>query len=701
MSGRRYEGWRHVRVAAEDRAAAQPYLSYANKLLGFVMDEADRNKLGVHSARRELDDGTVVIAEKHGDVPRITIIPTPTPSRKTARTVEGFTFTWAGDVANQTPVIFVEPDPEAEEPRDWLSMFYNSDAVGHAATPEDRRTSSYIDVFGVKAKDPGHRLLAGGGLWTDPETKEVVSWFRGYLGYWPHHYRHPRTNYSNSVSIYGHIAYAVPSPAWRVLAAAKHGTWLYVMIAEDLGALNPPDPPPQPSYSGQVWASQPYTDEPYTYSLRRYPLVVVTEPDTGVETYRADAEGGEVLWTGTLALAYGAWSFNADCTACVTVQLPRIAVWCQVYYPHPQGTWAPSPDQFETYPAVEAQRIEVAITRDESGANASAEVSQNIAALLLAEEDGVALTIEEVATLNSYSRVDIKLGDFALPLAEVSVVTGNRSYMHRTLIHAHLPTRTLLFYRWHTTIEPAPYVSAGYELYVDGALVPIPDPAAVESSFTTGFYSAAVAGNFLRVAALAYDDGVGTSWRRPMDAMTFLLGFSFQVQGATSTSGAGGEPGYGFQNCPHVPFAFNDGNYSPHSAAGGYVFGSSGGTPGVQYWGWGFTYGRMYGANAGEYYDPTPSQNPTIGHQGSAVSHEVNTVAVTGLQPMIGDTNSGSLPSLMNVMRTTRFGTNGDAKTLLDGAIPSPTGWQGFALGHTGRPRPHQRRHFDTQAQEA
>ena len=161
--------------------------------------------------------------------------------------------------------------------------------------------------------------------------------------------------------------------------------------------------------------------------------MVVTEPDTGVETYRAELEGEDVLWTDTLELAYGAWSFNADCTQCVTVQLPRTAVWCRVFYPHPGGYWAESPDEQPTYPQVDAHRIEVAISHDESGAEAT--MTQTLAPNLVAEEDGAALTIAS----GSGSRVDATLDGFSVALADGSTAAGDRWYTTRILVHAHLP----------------------------------------------------------------------------------------------------------------------------------------------------------------------------------------------------------------------------------------------------------------------
>src|SRR5690606_20011708 len=128
------------------------------------------------------------------------------------------------------------------------------------------------------------------------------------------------------------------------------------------------------------------------------------------------------------------------------------------------------------------------------------------------------LEVHEVAYDSTYSKVEIQCGDWSLPIAEASTVTGNRWYEHRTLVYAHLPTRTFLFYRWRTTIEPGRHVSAGYELYVDGEQVTVPQPAEIDTAFAAGLFDLQTADNMLRQMAVSYDDGVGTSWRRPMDA---------------------------------------------------------------------------------------------------------------------------------------------------------------------------------------
>lgn len=688
---RRYEDWTHVRVNG-DRHAAAPYLGEGRKLLGQVFEEAKHNNLGVHLLRRRLEDGTVIVAEKIGDMPRITIAPTQAQQPGIKRTLEAFCLNWAGIAPDRTPIMFVEPsgEPGEEDFRDWQAAFFDANAYGRDLVPEERRTGSYMDVFGVRSgvRDDGTRLLPGNGMWVHPDRGEVVSWFRGYNGYWPHHYRHPITNYADYVCIYGHIAYAVPDPAWRVLAAAMKDGWLYVMVAEDLGPLVPSMPPAQPAYSGQVWCSQPYDATGYHYSLWRYPLTTKIQPDSGIETYiAAPHEDAEKLWDGALELAYGAWSFDREVTKCVTVQLPRVAAWSPVYVIE-GGAWVPSSSPPATYPQVEAERLELAIELEPVP---HATLSRAVAPTLVAEDDGVELHIVEAAVEAGYSRVEYRCGELAVPAIEHRNAAGQQWWDRRVMVYAHLPTRTFLFYRWRTDLSPVAHVLAGYELYVDGEAVQLDEPAAIDQDITAGPFDIPAASNFLLRMANAYDDGV-TSWVRPIDAMTFLLGFTFITQGAASAGGTASAPGYGFQTCPLITYSYSHANYIEHSAAGGYLFGSVGGSAASQYWD-NFPFAKLYGANRGSYLDDEPLQSPVLSHLGAAATHGEHTLAIVGLQPMlavaIGGTG-GQLYNLALANRVTRFGTGGDAAAVLDPLFP-PGQWTGCVLWHTGAPRLHQR----------
>lgn len=127
----RYVDWTHIRVNG-DRHAAAPYVPDGRKLLGEVMEEAARNGLGVHVLHRRLEDGTVLVAEKHGDIPRITITPAPARAVQRRRTLEAFHLTWASTAPARTPILFIEPRGEEgdDDFRDWQSAFFNAEAYG-------------------------------------------------------------------------------------------------------------------------------------------------------------------------------------------------------------------------------------------------------------------------------------------------------------------------------------------------------------------------------------------------------------------------------------------------------------------------------------------------------------------------------------------------------------------------------------------
>lgn len=698
MTGPRYIGWRHTRVVG-DRGAAQPYRKEAEKLLGFVAEDAARNGLQTHSLTRKLADGAVITGEIRGGIPRVTIVP---PSRVTPnprRTVDGFFLSWGSEDVGRDPVMF-EPPPDLEEDedgwRDWRALFFSSESFGYADTPEDRRGASYVDVFGVRSKSPNpERMPPSNGTWTDRRTGETVAWLRCYPAYWPEHYRHPRTLYGNWVTIYGHPVLILGGD-WRVMAAAKRDGWLYFVVAEDLGVMSPPALPASPAYSGQVWCSQPYSNDEVFYALWRVPLALEKQPDTGIETYRAIAERGEMLWRGALRRAYGAWSFDAEVTEVVTVQLPRLAVFSWVYTLK-SGAWVVSDTEDPSYPTVEAQRI--ALTIDHGGTVPTVSYSASLAPSLIAEEDGVQLEIKEHTRptgAGAYGRVDYVMGDFTIPVTEQVNAGGVQWYERRVLMFAHLPSHTLLFHRWRTDLQPIRKVSAGYQLFVGGEEVEIDDPSAIDQEFAADApaLDMAYASNHHRMMGVGYDDGVGTSWFRPMDAMSFLLGWGFQVQGNVSAGGSPAEPGYGFQGCPHIGFSYSDQNYVEHSAAGGYVFGSVGGEAG-HYWGTGFTLAEPYGANAGSYQDPSPGYGPMQHYAGTGAVAEDDVLVAVGHQPMTARIGTG-LGALAIENRALLCGTRGDARTLLEGAMGAPEhpDWRGFYLGHTGKPRMAQRGFF-------
>ncbi len=729
-SGPRYTDWSHLRVPDGEREAAAPYIPAARKLLGFVMDEARRTGLKSHKIKRTLRDGTVIIAEKIGDIPRMTIVPKGGRPPIEIRTLEGFYFTRRiAALENHQPAILVEPTDE--EDSEWTALFYGGDEVGFDLAPEDQR-GTYIDVFGPKAKQPWQRLDIAGGMWVDRETKESVTWFRGYLGYWPMHYRHPITNYAPYVNIYGHLVYTTPFPEWRVLAAAKRDNWLYVMVCENLGFLNPPERPGTASWSGQVWASQPYTDDEYNYSLWRYPLSIETQPDTLIDTYRAGDhdETGEQLWSGSLELAYGAWSFNADCTNIVTMQLPRRAIFTFRTYRDETlpglELWRISPDSFPEYPVQEAQRI--ALTISHGVGTPSVSLSQTDAPLIIAEEDGVVLTMQQTGhetqappheVVTTYSKLEYICGDFSIVAFEAYVPFATfEPQLSRTIVYAHLPSKTFLFLKYAYgggTLEP---VNICYELYVDGEQVEITDdPYAVDTvlaEFPAGIERTMAHARYTVPWFGAYND-LATEWNffNPLDAMTLLLGIIVEGRGAGpgSTGSGPNSQGYIIVGNPYIPFTARINSDSPYVTEGGIDRGAgAGGWSIAQYGGPGPTFAwEDANANApagyfnrGLYEATDASTNPYYCSFGSAATYEGVTLFAlkAPVWAYYADEDGPNPYPFRETSYPFRWATKGDAREVIDAvdhdrlATDNILYYASYPVGHTGKPMKRQKTRF-------
>lgn len=705
-SGPRHTDWSHVHVKGGDKDKAAPYLPDARKLLGFVMGEAKRNNLGSHKIKRVLDDGTVIIAEKIGDIPRMTIIPGGAGGEFAIRTLEGFFATRAGGV--DSPILFTPPTESA----DWKALFQNSEATGYSGVPTDRR-GSYADVFGSLPMETVKRLATPGGIWVDPVTEEAVTWFQGFNGYWPEHWRHPRANYSRLVSIYGHTVLLTENPAWRVMSAAMKDGWLYVLVCEDLGILEPPERPAAPSVSGEVWYSQPYTDATYTYTLMRYPLAKYTVPETRIETYRVvnQATTGEQLWTSDLELAYAAWSFNEDVTNCVSVQLPRKAVFAfKVKYFPDYGIspyWSTDPDEQAEYPEAAAHRMELAITHGVGTPGVT--FTSAPATSLAAEANGVQLTIE--TAVDSYSagtfsrRVDMTCGDMVLPLTEsTSNYTASPRVAEetkRTILFAHLPTRTFLFYVWSMSYTDKT-IKAGFELYVAGAEVTIPDTGGIDETLSAmSLVDVSLSENHMRVMGVGVYEPLspGTyAWFRELDAVSFLLSVTLNRQYGVPAAAGGpvAEPAFGYGSNIFIPFRHSDYSAAPELFAGGYCFSSVGGSGPWTWMGSSATYAKPYYPSNGVYEGAAPpAERPFLSSFGSAATNKHDVLACVKLQPVIAAATAGTSTEthvLANALRSTAFGTRGDAVTVLD---PTTVGNEGdFGFGQTGKPMKYQKKRF-------
>lgn len=399
MSGPRYTGWHHTRIVG-DRDAGSVYLPEARTLLGYVMDEAERNQLGVHSARRELKDGTVLIAEKHGGVPRVTIIPpAPVPARAPATTPNDFVVCPVGGgypsgLDPQYPNLllraFATKSKTLAEGGDgivaletgspasvtWKTYFYDDETAGYDAFAGAKGT--YAGTF------PDGVVHSGNVDWVGSRD-ERISWYGPSSRYWYDGFRQPRAQFGKFVFHLGQVlldvdAYCtdndVDLPERYVLGAAldRASTVLRVVMADVPPAVTWPSPPAAPSTVPDGWASPSYPTGSANVVLREF---VLAEAPAG-QPVRRVVVGHSDLWSGVLDRPWVTWCFDETASRVVAHLLPASSQMVQ------RGT------SYEM-PSASHQRVEVSFA-DLSGWTAeTASVSLPGA---VAEDGASAMTVE-------------------------------------------------------------------------------------------------------------------------------------------------------------------------------------------------------------------------------------------------------------------------------------------------------------------
>lgn len=342
-AGVRHSEWMQLRIAG-DRAAALPHVPAARKFLGEVISGAAFAELGVATLRRTLPDGTVIVAEKIGDIPRVTIRPAPPALPKPPATTPDDIVVWARDAARPDGIDAEHPQqilrPSGPRPystgagdgisaavvggaRSWEVFTYDSQTDGH-------RTGTYIGLF------PDGIPHAGNVDWCGANG-ERVSWYGPSTRYWYEPYVQMTAQYGKKVFALGQVLLdtedyaqksaqgANPQPDFNekwVMGAGIHDGWLYVMQAQAV-TLNTPLPDPAATYPpGAVY----YLLGP-TYSTANIRLAacryLLAEVD-GQPGYVVVPKTREVLWASSgNACALNPWFFNPDCSEAVTFTLPK------------------------------------------------------------------------------------------------------------------------------------------------------------------------------------------------------------------------------------------------------------------------------------------------------------------------------------------------------------------------------------------
>lgn len=353
----RFTDWTHVRVVG-DREAAAPYVGEARKLLGAVFEEAKRNGLGVHVQRRELPDGTVIVAEKFGDVPRITIAPAAADiAQQPTAPPEAFVV-WARDQAHPGGI-----DPEHPQQLlrpSWTTFFYSESTQGYEAFAGKKGTYAGALPAGVRH--------AGNIDWRGASGQRV-SWYGPSTRYWLDPHVHPTRQYGTQVFLLGQVLLdtddADPgdfAERWVVGAAMPSPFELLVVQAALVpGATDDTPPPPNSSEISTPWP-------PGDVAIAVCRFAVVEESP---QRFRAQLGSRDVLWAGTLPRALNPWFFNESGDRAVTAGLPET-----VLLRRGTGAVIADPDTIEGVPPSASNSMHTFVrTSDSAGSLTSAAVS--------------------------------------------------------------------------------------------------------------------------------------------------------------------------------------------------------------------------------------------------------------------------------------------------------------------------------------
>lgn len=312
MPADRYTDWTHVHVLG-DRAAAATHVPYARKLLGWVMQDAAHNQLGTHKATRKLSDGTVVIAEVHGAIPRITIV-NGGGGGGTQSILSGDFIVWARDINHPNGIDNKFPQ-QILRPK-WETFFKDKDVGGYAAFSGRKGTYGGVFQDGVR--------FAGNIDWKGKDDSRI-SWYGPSTRYWLDPHVEPRFQYGKFVFLLGSAILDVEDYIARseadepfeerwVMGAALRGPRLYVMHANLPEGVT--DTSPAPTDSCDI--STPWPAGNVNYVLCQYSLI----RDSQVKFHVAN-NSREVLWAGSLPRALNPWFFNESCTQAVSMGLPE------------------------------------------------------------------------------------------------------------------------------------------------------------------------------------------------------------------------------------------------------------------------------------------------------------------------------------------------------------------------------------------
>jgi len=312
MAGR-YHNVTSVRFSG-DRARGHQHLPAARVLMGQVMEQAGFNGLTTHRLQRIQADGSQIIAEKIGNIARLSIrAPWGASGQRPVRVfddllVTGGIYETENGQRVRLPVI-VSHNPD----RQWQAYFAHNKALGYYPG-----AGTYGDVF--PALEKNRHYLRSGNCYQANSEGIVTSWISAAPFICPKA-RHPVNVYGNTVYCLGMGLLSFSNTPWKVLCAVIDEGYLYVLISQ-FEALTYPLRPTQPGQWGDAWASHYYSHAPHDFILGRYRLKTKVLPHSQHHYYAVDANAGKIIQQGYFLRCYNRWTFDNQTKQFVTVQLP-------------------------------------------------------------------------------------------------------------------------------------------------------------------------------------------------------------------------------------------------------------------------------------------------------------------------------------------------------------------------------------------
>lgn len=311
MAGR-YAGEMNVRIVG-DHDAAPAYLPAARALMGEVLEQAEFNGLNTYKLERKLRDGTLLVAEKIGDIKRVTIKP-PAASKLLPDVAPPADFVvWARNAALPDGISIEHPQhilrPPGGERGEWLAYTFNADTAG-------RRDGTY------GGRLPGGIRRAGNIDWCGMDQVRV-SWYGPPNRLAAEPFVHLRSQYDSKVFYLGaalldidvYQSGSAPDGGeaykWVLGACLRKISgvlWLYVIqtyLPAD-GSV-PPDMVP----AGAAACSEPLVSASNSLVLMRYRLLQVEDPDVAKQ-WKVALGSREPLKVWATANTYHPWRFSSD-----------------------------------------------------------------------------------------------------------------------------------------------------------------------------------------------------------------------------------------------------------------------------------------------------------------------------------------------------------------------------------------------------